>query len=141
MEAKTFAVIIAPIIETVGIATLVCGAVFAVIRFFGGFHSHYPENYERLRRDLARSILLGLEFMVAADIISTVTIRPTLDSVAVLAAIVLIRTFLSFSLEVEINGRWPWQRQKESSRKTEAVSGSLAGISPRTTSDFAPQPG
>jgi uncharacterized membrane protein len=54
--------------------------------------------------------LLGLEFLVAADIINTVAIEPTLDSVIVLAGIVLIRTFLSWSLEVEIEGRWPWQR-------------------------------
>jgi uncharacterized membrane protein len=62
------------------------------------------------RTDLGRSILLGLEFLVAADIIATVALKPTLESLAVLAGIVLIRTFLSFSLEVEIEGRWPWQR-------------------------------
>ncbi|WP_225204508.1 DUF1622 domain-containing protein [Novosphingobium huizhouense] len=62
------------------------------------------------RSGLGRSILLGLEFLVAADIINTVAIEPTLASLAVLAGIVLIRTFLSFSLEVEIEGRWPWRR-------------------------------
>ena len=59
---------------------------------------------------MGRSILLCLEFLVAADIINTVAIEPTLESLAVLAGIVIIRTFLSFSLEVEIEGRWPWQR-------------------------------
>jgi uncharacterized membrane protein len=58
---------------------------------------------------LGQSILLGLEFLVAADIIRTVAVSPTLESVTVLAAIILIRTFLSFSLELEITGRWPWQ--------------------------------
>jgi uncharacterized membrane protein len=57
-----------------------------------------------------RSILLGLEFLVAADIIRTVAVQPSLQNVAVLGLIVLIRTFLSFSLEVEIDGRWPWRR-------------------------------
>ena len=59
---------------------------------------------------MGRGILLGLEFMVAGDIIRTVAVEPTLDSVTVLGAIVLIRTFLSISLEVELDGRWPWQR-------------------------------
>ena len=58
-----------------------------------------------------RSILLGLEFLVAADIIRTVAVSPTLPGVGVLAIIVLIRAFLSFTLELEIDGRWPWQRQ------------------------------
>jgi uncharacterized membrane protein len=64
--------------------------------------------YRRLRQQLGRTILLGLELLVAADIIRTVAITPTVQSVVVLAGIVLIRTFLSFSLELEITGRWPW---------------------------------
>jgi uncharacterized membrane protein len=66
--------------------------------------------YNYLRRGFGRAILVGLELLVAADIIRTVAIEPSLQSVAVLGLIVLIRTFLSWSLEVEINGRWPWQR-------------------------------
>ncbi|WP_212742887.1 DUF1622 domain-containing protein [Sphingomonas sp. 2SG] len=62
------------------------------------------------RSGLGRSILLGLEFLVAADIINTVAVEPTIESLLVLASIVLIRTFLSFSLKVEIDGRWPWQK-------------------------------
>lgn len=62
--------------------------------------------------DAGAAILLGLEFLVAADIINTVAVEPTLNSVIVLAGIVLIRTFLSFSLEMEIEGRFPWQRAK-----------------------------
>ncbi|SIR64890.1 Protein of unknown function [Microbacterium sp. RURRCA19A] len=69
-----------------------------------------PDVYSRFRRFLGRSILLGLELLVAADIIRTVAVTPTLASVGVLAAIVLIRTFLSWSLELEITGRWPWQK-------------------------------
>ena len=77
---------------------------------------------------LGRSILLGLELLVAADIIRTVAVTPTYESVGVLAIIVLIRTFLSFSLELEITGRWPWQ--KESSER----SSDPAGASPAATS-------
>ena len=66
--------------------------------------------YHRYRQQLGRTILLGLELLVAADIVRTVAVTPTLTSVAVLAVIVLIRTFLSFSLELEITGRWPWQK-------------------------------
>jgi len=70
-----------------------------------------------LRSNFGRSILLGLEFLIAADIINTVAVTPTLQSVIVLGAIVLIRTFLSFSLELEIDGRWPWQRRAGEKRK------------------------
>lgn len=100
-------------IEIVGTAIIVVGAAAALIRFVvmmlrrpaGG------DAVAGFRSELGRAILLGLEFLVAADIINTVAIEPTLGSLAVLGGIVLIRTFLSFSLEVEIEGRWPWQRQ------------------------------
>ena len=67
--------------------------------------------YRRFRQQLSRAILLGLELLVAGDIVRTVAASPSLTSVAILAAIVLIRTFLSFSLEVETTGRWPWQQR------------------------------
>jgi uncharacterized membrane protein len=69
--------------------------------------------YRDTRRCLGRGILLGLELLVAGDIIRTVAVTPTLGSVAVLALIVLIRTFLSFALEVELDGRWPWQQGEQ----------------------------
>ena len=69
--------------------------------------------YRRFRQEVGRAILLGLELLVAADIIRTVAISPTLESVAVLSGIVLVRTLLSFSLEVELTGMWPWQRTPE----------------------------
>jgi uncharacterized membrane protein len=69
----------------------------------------FPAAYRQYRGDLGRAILLGLEFLVAADIIGTVAVDPTFRSLGVLGLIVLIRTFLSFALEVEIQGRWPWQ--------------------------------
>jgi uncharacterized membrane protein len=101
-------------VEIAGIAVILAGAlisagIFAVhLRSLGG-----GAAYKKLRSNLGRSILLGLELLVAADIINTVAIEPTLDSLAVLAGIVLIRTFLSFALEVEIEGRWPWRAGRE----------------------------
>ena len=80
----------------------------------------WPAAYHRYRAELARGILLGLELLVAADIVGTVAVTPTFESLAVLGLIVLIRTFLSFSLEVEIEGRWPWQHSAASD-KAEAL--------------------
>ena len=68
--------------------------------------------YPDLRRQVGRSILLGLELLVAGDIIRTVAISPSFASVGVLAVIVAVRTFLSFTLEVELTGRWPWQNRR-----------------------------
>lgn len=69
--------------------------------------------YRRYRRRIGRAILLGLEILIAADIIRTVAVDPSFESAGVLAAIVLIRTFLSFALELELEGRWPWQARDE----------------------------
>jgi uncharacterized membrane protein len=75
-------------------------------------------TFKAFRYRLGRAIILGLELLVGADILRTISARPTMTDVAVLGGIVLIRTFLSFSLEVEIEGRWPWQSK---GLRTEAV--------------------
>lgn len=101
------------IIELCGIAVILVGAAASFVGYAAGYGRDGAESaYRALRSNLGRSILLGLELLVAADIINTVAIEPTLESLAVLAGIVLIRTFLSFSLEVEIDGRWPWQKRE-----------------------------
>jgi uncharacterized membrane protein len=99
-------------VEVIGILTLVLGLVAALGRAGLTLLSRQgaEEGYRIVRTVFGRSILLGLEFLVAADIIRTVAVQPSLQNVAVLGLIVLIRTFLSFSLEVEIDGRWPWRR-------------------------------
>lgn len=98
------------VVEVAGIAVILVGAlVSAAIYGRQLMKGAAGAAYRQLRSNLGRSILLGLELLVAADIINTVAIEPTLDSLLVLAGIVLIRTFLSFALEVEIEGRWPWQ--------------------------------
>jgi uncharacterized membrane protein len=99
-------------VEILGILVLVLGLAVALVRaglaLVGGQGGE--AGYRIVRTVFGRSILLGLEFLVAADIIRTVAVQPSLENVAVLGLIVLIRTFLSFSLEVEIDGRWPWRR-------------------------------
>ncbi len=101
-------------IEAAGIAVIVLGAVAAaVISASRLWRGRGGEAYHALRTNLARSILLGLELLVAADIIGTVAVEPTLQNLSVLGLIVLIRTFLSVSLEVEIEGRWPWQQKRD----------------------------
>lgn len=100
-------------VEIVGTAIIVIGAFGSLAVFLiglGGGRAPRPQLVADFRSSLGRSILLGLEFLVAADIINTVAVEPTVRSLIVLAGIVLIRTFLSFSLEVEIDGRWPWQK-------------------------------
>ena len=99
-------------IEAVGIAVIVLGAIAASVYLVWQLLRREPPlaaAYHAYRANLGRAILLGLEFLVAADIINTVAFDPTPYSLGILAGIVLIRTFLSFSLEVEIEGRWPWQ--------------------------------
>ncbi len=100
-------------IEAAGVAVIVLGILAAVaVVLARGLHrgSHAEQSFHAFRTTLGRGILLGLEFLVAADIIGTVAVEPTLDNLAVLALIVAIRTFLSFSLQVEIEGRMPWRR-------------------------------
>lgn len=103
---------IATVIEVAGVGLIVIGAAIATVLYLrAGFGAQgWEEAYKRYRANLGRGILLGLELLVAADIVGTVAVTPTFESLGVLAAIVLIRTFLSVSLEVEIEGRWPWAR-------------------------------
>lgn len=100
------------IVELTGIAIIALGAFATLIIFLYRLSTLQDRDtaVANFRSSLGRTILLGLEFLVAADIINTVAVEPTLSNVAVLAGIVVIRTFLSFSLETEIEGRWPWQR-------------------------------
>lgn len=100
------------IVDAAGVGAVVIGLVLATAVAAWRVSRRVPDVYPAYRRQLGRSILLGLELLVAADIIRTVAVTPTIRSVLVLAIIVLIRTFLSFSLELEITGRWPWQKER-----------------------------
>ncbi len=101
-------------IEVAGVGIIVSAVLIASVLFLRqGFGAvGWTEAYSSYRANLGRGILLGLELLVAADIIGTVAVTPSFQTLGVLALIVLIRTFLSFSLEVEIEGQWPWRRRE-----------------------------
>ncbi len=113
MEFKGWVELAGFLMEGAGVFVMVAGAVFALVRLLVRRRHVQGGLYHRFRLDMGRAILLGLELLVAADIIRTVSEEPSLHGVLVLGLIVLIRTFLSFTLSVELEGRWPWQRASE----------------------------
>lgn len=106
------------VIELAGVAVIVLAAVVATAIYIrGGLgNDGWATGFQPFRATLGRGILLGLEFLIAADIIRTITLDSTIDSLIVLGGIVVVRTFLSLSLQVEIDGRWPWQPPRETGR-------------------------
>ena len=108
------------VIEGVGGAIMVVGGLVAFACYLRDILARAPEPYRRLRANLGRVILLGLEVLIIADIIRTIVVDQSLLSVGVLGLIVVIRIVLSFSLEVEIDGAWPWNgwRLKSTVRST-----------------------
>jgi uncharacterized membrane protein len=113
MQLREFVEVAGNAAELAGVALIIGGLVIASARYALPAPSGGVPRYQRYRQDLGRAILLGLEVLVAADIVRTVAFTPTMDSVIVLAMIVAIRTFLSWSLALELEGRWPWQRAAE----------------------------
>ena len=105
------------VIDAAGVAIMFVGSAIAAVTATVRLARHDVATYRRFRQQLGQAILLGLELLVAGDIVRTVAAEPSLTSIAVLAGIVLIRTFLSFSLEVELTGRWPWQSGTRRSRR------------------------
>jgi uncharacterized membrane protein len=113
-------------IEILGATVIVAGVIRVVItrgtvRYL--FQLDKPGAFESYKHQLGRSLLLGLEFLVAGDVVRTVALEPTLVNVAVLGLLVLIRTFLSWSLAVEIEGRWPWQARSDKNTPDRTTSG------------------
>ncbi len=109
-DIKIYIAYVAKGIEIIGIVSIIVGTVLALTKFILTRQGINPRSYKILRQDLGKSILLGLEILVAGDIIGTVVTEATMEKVLVLAVIVLIRTFLSISIEVEIEGKFPWQK-------------------------------
>lgn len=102
------------IIELLAVAVIVAAVLLlavkrGTVRYI--FQTHAPGEYKSYRHQLGKALLLGLELLVAADVVRTVALEPTLKNVAILGLLVLIRTFLSWTLTVEMEGRWPWQSQ------------------------------
>jgi uncharacterized membrane protein len=103
-------------IEVVGAAVIVAGVLWVAVTrgtLRQLFRLDQPGAFENYKHQMGRPLLLGLEFLVAGDVVRTVALEPTLDNVAVLGLLVVIRTFLGWSLTVEIEGRWPWQSRAE----------------------------
>jgi uncharacterized membrane protein len=99
-------------IEALAVAIIVIAIVYGSVRFLLSIADKPDDAYERYKNHLGKGLLLGLEFLVAADVVRTVVLEPTLQNVMILGLLVVIRTFLSWSLVVEIEGSWPWQRKK-----------------------------
>jgi uncharacterized membrane protein len=117
------------LLEVLAVAIIVLAILYSILRYTyerlrGREH---VDAYLALKGNLGRSMLLGLEILVAADIVSTVALESTLESVLVLGLLVLIRTFLSWALEVEISGRWPWQSGPEEETESDGSSSAEAG--------------
>jgi uncharacterized membrane protein len=112
MNLQQAIVLVGMVFELVGVGLLTLGAILALVQYGRALRGGQGGSaaYKGLRKNLGNSILLGLEFLVAADIIRTVAVETTLQNVAILGLIVLIRTFLTWSLDVEIDGMWPWRR-------------------------------
>ena len=97
------------------VAVIVIAIFVGTARYLFKIHGWQTDAYETYKRHLAKALLLGLNFLVAADIVRTVALAPTLHSVSILGSLVVIRTFLSWSLVVELEGRWPWELGAEPS--------------------------
>lgn len=109
--------LIAKIVEVIGVLIMFFGLFFAFYRGLRSTAGFNHDTYIEVRQTVGKSILLGLEVLIAADIMATVVTEPTLRSILVLGFIVLIRTFLSLSLQVELEGRFPWQNQKSAPKQ------------------------
>lgn len=111
---------VSSLIELFGVAVILLGVILATAKFVVDLRGEERKlAYDRYRANLGRGILLGLEALVGADIISTVTAPLTFTSVGLLGLIVVIRTFLSFSLETEIEGTFPWRRRDQGAPRKE----------------------
>jgi uncharacterized membrane protein len=105
-------------IEVLAVVVIVIAIVFGTGRYLLHLNSRRDDAYEAYKSHLVKALLLGLEFLVAADIVRTVALQATLQNVAILAALVVVRTFLSWSLVVEVDGRWPWQASSRRQRSS-----------------------
>ncbi len=103
------------VVEAVGVVVMVAGAAVSLVAAIPTVldAERRPTAYQQVRRNLGRAILLGLEILIIGDIVRTVVVEPTVEGVLVLGVIVVIRIVLSFALEVEIDGRWPWTAKRQ----------------------------
>lgn len=108
--------LIGVVIDVIGVCVICIGIAVAFVRYFGRLpqmqDARAATPYRRLKIEIGLALLLGLEILVAADIVKTVAVEPTFDSLGVLGLLVVIRTFLSWTLVLEIEGHWPWQKSR-----------------------------
>ncbi len=115
-------------IEAIGVLVILVGSALSIFSFMRTYRLQATGiAYTEFRRSLGRSIILGLEFLIAGDIIRTVVVADTLENVAILGLIILIRTFLSVTRHLEIEGRWPWQAEKARPYEQEKTPWRLVG--------------
>ncbi len=108
MDLRSVTETIGLIIDAVGVLGITFGIIYSSVNFVSNLSNR--DAYPKFRESLGKVILLGLEFLIAGDIIRSVVVEPSVESVSVLALVALIRTILSIALQMEITGRWPWQR-------------------------------
>lgn len=103
-------VLLAQLLEICGAGFLILGFIIDTVRWVRQMHRDGPRAaLSRYRQSLGRSVLIGLEILVAATIIKTITVEPSVESIGILAAMIVVRTMLGWTTVLEINGRWPWQ--------------------------------
>jgi uncharacterized membrane protein len=110
-------------IEALAVAIIVVAIAHSTIRYLFHLSRQVSDAYKQYKIQLGKALLLGLEFLVAADIVRTVALEPTLQNVMILGLLVIIRTFLSWSLVVEIEGRWPWHAKGETQTRGDHPAG------------------
>jgi len=112
-DIKHLAELGAAVIEGLAAGVIVVGFVWALYRYFDSWTSEDRETgFHRLRGELGRALLIALEMLVVADVIDTIVTEVTVQSLSVLALLVILRTLLSWSLALQVEGKWPWQREK-----------------------------
>lgn len=119
VDFQTFAQTSGQFLDALGVVVILVGVILstASIAITAIRHKSLHHTYKTYRHNLARSILIGLEFLVAGDIIRSVAGDLNFDSVVILAIIVLVRSLLGIEFEMEIDGHWPWQRSKKSAKQ------------------------
>ncbi len=117
VEFKDVVDTVSKVVDGAGVAVIVIGLLIATVTYLLAIRARKNPDatFRVFRQQVGKAILLGLEFLVAGDIIRTVAVAPTFEGVGVLAIVVVVRTFLSFTLAVELEGRWPWQAAPQGS--------------------------
>lgn len=117
-EYKEIIINVGLMIDAIGVGIIAVGTIAAFWLYIQkvALRAGHEQVYQRARYRLARAIIFGLEILIAGDIIRTVALTPTFENIGVLALIVIVRTFLAFTLQVEIEGAWPWSQGNSASR-------------------------